>query len=362
MHIFELNYDVLSEIISSIQRSELTRFIRTCHSAYDFAMPYLISNVHLHRDHHQVLEFCQFMLSDPSRWIPLLRTLRILDGACIYPKTCDTSKARNDPQTTKRPVSLQILTGSLLADVLKHACNLNCLRLDNVEPLLECAPQVCGAIIFCPRLTTIHFSGMGQRSRDMMVNMLGLRHIDIHHDGDITTLLRPFQSTLEELSCMSSHIDHQESEFDEAYQWPRVHTLHLGNHSKNRISKQKLTRAFPNLRNLLLPPRMNFSTGPLTTRCMNEGSDCWPRLDYVEGTVMELYNLAFSCPIRELNVRGVIYSPNQGSPDSPLTATMFLDLVRATQPSVLSFSVSEALLDVSFYEKLSRFVPHLAFL
>jgi hypothetical protein len=358
MHLLELNYDVLSEIISSTQRSELSNFVRTCHLAHDLAMPYLVSSVHLHRDHQQVLNFCQFMLSDPSRWIPMLRVLRILhfrDDACIDNNDSTSKICNNDPQTQKHPVSLQVLMGSRLADVLKHACNLSCLRLDDIEQLLEYAPQICGAIIFCPKLTTVHFSDMGQRSRDMMVNMLGLRHIDIHHDGDVTTLLRPFQSTLEEVSCMSPHVEHQSIEFDETYQWPRVHTLHLGNHSKNKIIKQKLVRAFPNLQTLLLVQRPTDHS----TRALNEGSECWPRLDYVQGSLVDLYNLAFSCPIRELNVRGVVYSPNQPNNSS---AEMFLDLVRATQPQVLSFSVSEALLDTSFYEQFSRFVPRLEFL
>jgi len=290
----------------------------------------------------------------------MLRTLRILEGACIEidPGSRD-SVVRRDPRTPRRYASLQVWLGSLLADVLKHACNLNSLRLDHIELLLECAPQICGAIIFCPRLTTVHFSGMKQRSRDLIANMFGLRHIDIYHEGDVTALLRPFQSTLEEVSCVIPLIDHQSLGLDEAYQWPRVHTLHLGNHPKNRIFKQRLVRAFPNLRILLLPPRGTHSTDT-TMRAQNERSVCWPRLDYVQGTLVELYNLAFSCPVRELNVRGVVYASTQHS--SPSTAEMFLDLVRASEPLSLSFSVSEALSDATFYEQLSQSVPRLKFL
>src|ERR1700728_2726681 len=122
MHLFELNYDVLLEIISSIGRSELPSFIQTCRMAHDLAMPHLLSCVHLYRDLQQVHDFCEFMLSDSPRWIPMLRILRILEIECIC-----------GPKHT----SLRVLTGSLLADVLKHACNLNCLRLDHLELLLE---------------------------------------------------------------------------------------------------------------------------------------------------------------------------------------------------------------------------------
>jgi hypothetical protein len=360
MHLFELNYDVLSSILSSIERPELTNFIRTCRFAYHIAMPYLICSAYLRRDQKQVLDFCLFMLSDPPRWIPMLRILCILAGA--YTETDPDHHGAvvcRDPRIPRCYASLQVWIGSLLADILKHACNLTSLRLDHIELLLEYAPQLCGAIIFCPRLTTVHFSGMQQRSRDMMVNMIGLRHIDIHHEGDVTALLRPFQSTLEEVSCTIPYIDHQSPASNESYQWPRVHTLHLGNHPKNRIFKQRLVREFPNLRNLLLPPRVTSHTD-ITMRAQNEGSDCWPRLDYVQATLVELYNLAFSCPVREMNVRGVVYASDRHS--SPSTAEMFLDLVRACKPESLSFSVSEAFLDAAFYEQLSQSVPHLRYL
>ena len=330
--ILDLNCDVLYAILSFFNGRSLVEFTATCQSAYDAALPHLVSSVQLRRSVKQVLDFCNFMLSERhnSRTLPMLRSLRI--GGISF-----------------RGLTLGIFPKlDVITTVLQQAHNLKTLEIGQIQWLLECQPRIYDAIVQLPCLTSIYFTAADQQSLDMISRMHGLRHIHVSHDTDLLPAVRPFQETLE---TMSSEYQFFRNDKDllslaDTDQWPHVHTLNLG---LLAVQPQCLVRAFPNLRRL----RLQGITRTLKSS-PSQTNECWSSLDYVEGPVAALHEMAFSCPIREVRLSR---SPELVLERGEDPVIIFLELVRTTMPTALYFPIPRRI--ESLFRQLAADLPEM---
>jgi hypothetical protein len=360
MEILDLNDDVLDIILSCVGKQDLVNLMGTCYTMYDLAIPYLLTSVDLRRHVKQIFEFCQFVLKPPGEHVrgrgagggrdrdlpSLIRTLRMVDGATI-PDT--------DP-----PFSTTLEFGDYLARVLEQTINLKELHIENVEFLIVYDPRICEAIVRLPVLSSIFFTGACQKSFDMISRMRDLRHVHVQHVSDLIPVIRPFQSTLESVSSEYKHwrnfTDLQS--LSDTDQWPHVRSLKLG---VINVRSYRLVHAFPNLRAL----RLQGGVPSAKDEALEKGPKrCWSNLDYVEGLVVELYQAALNCPIRELrfnnppaSLRSLLPHASTAGPFGP--PAMFLDIIRTAGPTALSFPVSQTMQDESFFRQLADLLPHL---
>jgi hypothetical protein len=349
MHLFDLYDDVLLSIVGFVDNDSLLSFVQTCNEAYAFGMPRIVSSVHLSRDHRQVFDFCHFMLSDPSRWIPHLRTLTISAGAMLHVCCADHTFFPAVP------------FGFQLADVLTQAYNLQQVYLNGIEELISYVPRIGDALVECPRLSDVSFRGMRDLSREVLLRKEGLRYIDIDNAGDVLPLLKRSRSTLEEVLFMFP--TNSTVHFHNVGQWPRVHSLKIGRGTG--IQRAHLATSFPNLRDLSFWSD-DYDPNTPETRAHNEqASECWPSLNYLGGDLLCLHMLALTCHVRELFVDTVLspglyyHGPELDTPYK--YAEIFLELIRVTAPTVLFCAVGHDMLDDIFYKRFAQLTPRLTF-
>jgi hypothetical protein len=79
-------------------------------------------------------------------------------------------------------------------------------------------------------------------------------------------------------------------------------------------------------------------------RTLNEqDSSSWPTLDHVAGTVPEVYNLALTSRIRELEFFSILHGMDPGMLEE------FLNIMQCTTPWALTFRAKQGVLNESFY-------------
>lgn len=179
------------------------------------------------------------MLADAQLRVPWLRSLSITGYAF---KT--NASWIPEPEVPFR---------AFLAEVLSQAHNLRHLHIEFLENLLDSEPGVSLAIPPCRHLSSLMFTSMWDKSREIISRLQNLRNVDFQGLDDISTVLKPFQSTLEAVKVTGSHHGVIMLAFNGIDQWPRAHTLKMGVISTS-ISTSPLSYAFPNLQVLRLLP------------------------------------------------------------------------------------------------------------
>jgi hypothetical protein len=325
MHVLDLNHDVLLSIISSMDRSSLKTFSMTCRHARDEAISLLFSSIRAEGD-AQIMAFCEHFLRHPTL-IPIVRRLEI-------------------HRLFRIGVSSDV--PHPLIEILKRAHNLEhlCIDTDIDTPIddLGSRPDLVAAITKSPRLTILGLNGNRSLANQVLheIERIRVLCIFIGRDSTLTPLIQSSKSTLEALYVMPYKMvggDHDRTtlRLDRTDCWPHLHFLDMRDH--HGISTRTLTSAFPNLRILRLS--VFYGERCPDMRDLNErGGPSWRTLDYVRGTVPEVYNLALSGHVRELELSFV--------GDMSLAAQEeVLDIVQHTQPLALT-------LRVPFSEKPSR--------
>jgi hypothetical protein len=336
MILFDLNNDVLLSIVSRLDNKSLIMFSRTCQTAYDAAIPFLLSFVRLSNNRARIISFCDYLL----RHTPRIRLLRRLE---IWNLT-------HTPQENAGPNDkiLDVPVGRPLANILTRADNLEHLYLSPSEGILAAEPDIATAIMRCPRLSTLRLRGDGVLTRKVLEETGALHVLSFHlsEGGSLAPILRRSQLTLEVLHITAGvYRGVQDLNLDGTGCWHRLRELILfGRHA---VSVQMLSRAFPNLRIL------GFIFGneyvPSEMRVLNEQvSSSWPSLDYVFGRVNDVYNLALSSQVRELKL--ICHLDNQNT----MTVDKFLDNVQHTTPIALTFGANPCLLNESFGRRFAR--------
>jgi hypothetical protein len=345
MHLFDLNDDVLNAILLYLHGRTLVDLMVTCRTFFTFAIPHLLHTVDLRRDLKQVYQFCLFVLSPEhsARHLPLLiHSLSMSEAASFVPSD---SSFKTRPEFIAR-----------LADLLEQSHNITSLHFTNFNLLIEFEPRVCEAIVRLPCLTSVSLSGAKLQTFDMILRLRGLRHLHVQHQRDIIPTIRPFQDTLESLSTSYRNFSNRQDLLDlsESDRWPLVRTLKLG---VVNVRPRRIVQAFPNVRHLRLQGGI-----PSQKDIAENDSWCWPSLDLVEGPVIELYQFALACPIRELRFESPpeSFRSNQKGTDKLFgPSAMFLDIIRSARPMALSFPVSSVMQDEAFFGQLAALVPHL---
>ncbi|KDQ57359.1 hypothetical protein JAAARDRAFT_207639 [Jaapia argillacea MUCL 33604] len=363
MNFLHLHLDVLCPIFSFLAQEDLARIVATSRAAQVIVTPFLLSSVHLNRDNDQIRQFCEFMLDDPSQRIPLLKKLTVTIDAWFYEsaRRCTIGGIKLHQVRAELPFKFI----HLVCRVLEHASNLQDIYMDDLEGLLNREPALADVLIRCHRLTQVHFSGMGDRSMEMIRHMSGRKLRRIHVDGiflreTLSDSLLPFASTLEDLTL--DHIHFRAGGIDDFPSWPNVHTLRVGG---SVVRLEMLFHVCPNVRNLQLD---NFTGGwtqdqPFQPSPHRQPAKCWPRLQYLRCHINNLRNPLLVCPVHrlELTYKGGRWGEEYMISASNGTTQFFLDFLRRADPSVLSFTLDPTL-NERFYAAFARTVPSLRFL
>jgi hypothetical protein len=338
MHLLQLNNDVVDSILSVTEQPSLLNFGRTCRSAYDAVIPYLLASIIFPRTKRLQLAFCQYMLADAEHRIPAMRTFR-------YPGYTARKLRDNDIDESA--------LWSMLAQILMQAQNIRTLTLFNPDMLLEHDPRIVDAIVQYPLLTTLEISSFKTLSHNMLLSLRHLRNLTISNDSDVFPFIVPFQSTLEVLVIGKVS----------GWRWPsrvlsdcsvhrflNVRRLELcGGYE---IPTQIMTRLFPNLSELRLHSRCDCLL-PTTLASNRSNSECWPKLDFLRGEVLKLHDLVLSSRVRYLHV--------DGRPGYQELGT-FIEVVRVLTPLALKFCVHVGETSEAFYKELAKHSSHLKFL
>ena len=357
MHIFELNQDILAEIISLTAREDLIKLAATCHFAHDLCIPHIISTVRITRAPEYLVacrihNFCTFML---ARWKERVHCLRhfSFNPAFLAQWPGDGSTFVFQNETLK-----------LLADVFDHAQNLESLEVQNCERLLLREPRIANALIRYARLTTISLDNissnrLGQLSIALMQELAGIRHINLGlTHSNLAAVLSASHFTLESVS-----FEEMFSRFrglsDDGLEWPYVRQLKVRIHPSTALN---ISRAFPNVRELCVDgDKHRIIQVQREMSCKS-----WTELDYVEGPMPALYLLGLASHIRELRIPySLTHGEHQQTGFGSMSRTnAFLDLVRIANPETLSFAVDlrSKLADITFFRELAQVAPLLNFL
>jgi hypothetical protein len=357
MHMFDLNEDVLAEIISLAGREDLIKFAATSHFAHDLCMPHIISTVRITRAPEYLLafrirNFCTFMLARWKERIPCLRHFSF-DPVFLAQWPSDGSTFVFHNETLK-----------LLGDVLDHAQNLESLEVQNCERLLVREPRIANALTRCARLTTISLDNissnrLGQLSIALMQELAGIRHINLGlTHSNLAAVLSASHSTLESVS-FEEKFSRFPDLFNRGLEWPHVRQLELHIHPSTALN---ISRAFPNVREL----RVDGDKHRVIQVGRVMSCKSWTQLDYVEGPMPALYLLRLTSHIRELRIPySLTHGEQQQTGFGSISRTnAFLDLVHIANPEILSFAVDlrSKLADITFFRGLAQVAPLLNFL
>ncbi|KAH9835115.1 uncharacterized protein C8Q71DRAFT_908323 [Rhodofomes roseus] len=153
--LFSLNDDVLSIILAHLSTRDACQLTMTCRTGHALAMPQFLSEVKFlcisPRSAGRIRQFCAFMLADPERRIPCLRTLRLLGPAFALPESMGPDGSAN----------LRYECPCHLSRVLQQASRLRALHLWNAAALLRASDGCCfpDALAGLPALDVVHTHG-----------------------------------------------------------------------------------------------------------------------------------------------------------------------------------------------------------
>lgn len=146
-----LPWDILYCIMQCLEHDDVSRFMRTCATLYEFGIPLLIKDPFHYDGGHTmpriIASFCNFMLKTPHR-CPLLRDLPIPD-------------LWNDVECSR----------DLVLRVLTSACNLRTVRVQKLEKTLKTHNAFDAALRGLETLETVEFCAIGEQGLTMLREM-----------------------------------------------------------------------------------------------------------------------------------------------------------------------------------------------
>ncbi|KAH9933873.1 uncharacterized protein B0H18DRAFT_982413 [Fomitopsis serialis] len=153
MDFFSLNDDVLSIILAHLSTRDACQLTMTCRAGHAVAMPQFLREVKFlcisPRSAERIRQFCAFMLADPDRRIPCLRTLRLLGPAFSLRE----EEEREGEGTWRYECPCH------LSRVLQHATRLRELHLWAAGDLLQASDCFIDALAGLPALDVVHMHG-----------------------------------------------------------------------------------------------------------------------------------------------------------------------------------------------------------
>ncbi|KZT25227.1 hypothetical protein NEOLEDRAFT_1169663 [Neolentinus lepideus HHB14362 ss-1] len=352
---YDLNTDVLQHILQFVLMPDVSRFMRTCHGAYDLALPFFTASVDLrwnpsYQDccDDKLHGFCNFMLAEsnsledrPSR----LRELRV-----------SLPTHYRDVGLMGERLLLPPSVAVLFAGVLARAINLVYLDLTESEVFFLSHPSIADALINqCPKLARVSF---GQSDRVSMATKWQMRHLK--HISLRCSLLG-IGGLLESFACRPTSLEisvsipvklHGDQWGDLV--WPQVESLSL---SGGTMSANRISQIFPNLR------RLQYRSGAFggwwkDRRELRVAKEplLWKELDYLESGDYTVWHSNLKCHVREL----CMPFPGSNVQDTTFTEAI-LEILRDTTPISVSLTVS-TMAPLDFFIKIPQTLEKIQFL
>ncbi|KDQ50337.1 hypothetical protein JAAARDRAFT_588205 [Jaapia argillacea MUCL 33604] len=322
MTLFDLNHDVLSIILSHLEREDYPHIVRMCRTAYCVGMPFLMTTIELKL--YQIGSFCKFMTTDASsRWVPYTRALHL--WAAVSPALS---------QAEARCGFAKAVTHLVQRTPLLQTFSSRC-----VEWLLDREPRLAEALISRTQLFDLVLRGIGPRTISMIPRLCGpIRSLDLEDTlqqniispSDLIFAIKPFQHTLTSLTLqqiiLSSSLPHRP-------RFANVLSLSLAHCS---LDGAALSELFPKVRDLSLTSHQSTTEEPSS----------WRHLHRFKTDILSFHciNLT-SCSVHQL----VIDDPSYGDIFSlqfaaPVISAPLLAFLSCTTPTSLSMPASQSFL------------------
>ncbi|KAI0369271.1 hypothetical protein BV20DRAFT_371670 [Pilatotrama ljubarskyi] len=297
-----LNDDILLHTMSFMDRPSISALMQTCRRFQSRGAKFILKGEVILRSEPRILSFFLFMLADPARRFPLLRSLSIF-SSCT-------------------PLSLGI------ADLLRKlfcylaaAGDLRRLWIFSAEKLLSSHPDLPSAIAQLPALTELLLTSAGPRCSEMLgalrSTLVSFTVAMDHHDYDTlgedtrspaekdpVSLLRRSRRTLDRVTMSFAQISPGGPKF------PNVTYLSLEYLDKPWIVDY--IRAFPNLEELEVLEWEGYSSSfddddieqHREANCMiQQFYGTWRGLRSYSGSLCDLYLLGLQCHIPHLRIK-----------------------------------------------------------
>lgn len=162
MGIENLNQDVLRLVLSNLNSADAHRLSWTSRALRNVAREQVVRDITLCSSLHQVIAFCEYMLTDAHDLLQLLRTLRIQN-------LTDRWRMHEHQSSSEDPEGLLWARGAvLLADLLLKVSTLHTFSLHYTEVWMRFEPRIITAVSSIRHLKEIEFTGFGERAMDTL--------------------------------------------------------------------------------------------------------------------------------------------------------------------------------------------------
>ncbi|KAI0325969.1 hypothetical protein GY45DRAFT_1311290 [Cubamyces sp. BRFM 1775] len=290
--------DVLLELLYHIpQQSVISSLMRTSKDLLKLGEKELVGRGVTLESDAQVRSFCGFIRRDPPSRAVHLRKLSL---EFRYDPEIDA----DDDDFSLGPPPPSKATCKLLLKVLRRAINLEHLRIDSCEELLERQPQIQDAVAALKALRQLQLSSIGVLTDKMLKKMkssltsLDLRCYseEIEVPDELLSMVGRHRETLEKLSGWYCGL----GSFTQQY--PRVRALAL--RAFYELGAAVIRQAFPNLQYLELtaPRELGEIEDVREENLQQTANPPWTPLWYLCGSVDALYALGALPRVKKLEV------------------------------------------------------------
>lgn len=284
-----MNFDVLFAIMSFLEVDDLSRFMRTCHTLYDYGLPLLLGcRLGDNRNPLRAEAYYNFLLSDFPHRLRHLRSL-YLSHSLLW--------------STNVTISNLI---SVALTVIQFSPNITYLEIHQAKEAFNLDSELLASIGQITSLRHLKLHRCDATTAESLFQRLRspLHTIDISFpradNVNPLAMLYPTRGTLQSLSVgdaliLSSH---------PSVSYPQVHTLRLSGCSYNL---QSLAQCMPRLRRLTFAPDYAQLSGiPDFGREHNLTADIsrvWRSLDYVCGETYQLWKSGLNTNVLHVHVQ-----------------------------------------------------------
>ena len=258
--------DVLSIIFNLCSKSSLLSLFVTSSHLHSLLAPFILRDVHLTRDHHQISSFLQYIIA--HRRIPFIgshvKSLNIAYTA-IVPSMEEGEELESSSQN---PSSW----ASLLSSALSLMPNLRALILGyQVDKIFASYPDIPDRILRLKYLSCIQLSDIDTAAADTLhlrslrnIKVVLKRHmklVPVSSQNGVGKILIQNRNTLSKLSLANPDFSAANFLDSPSAVFPNVTTLSLTSYTASPL---ELSRSFPNVRLLTLTGSSTFFSSPTT--------------------------------------------------------------------------------------------------
>lgn len=340
--------DLLYDVASYLDISDLKRFSVVCKLLYTPALRQLLSRVILQRP-DQLVGFCASVLVDVTQRAAWIRDLTV--NSHIFEWEGEFPDAR----------IVDISNISALTTIIGECRGLNTLSVDSLDLVADSYPRISSAIASLPHLKvlSIHLSYDDAAAFDILAKLrCKLHSLSITFQDDFPgpeQLFRPGPSapppstaSIEKLTLWGG-VEPGPWEIMRHFQWQSVRTLSM---YESFVDLKTLATALPNLQ--ILDLYDCYTTFDNSAIC--ETLVLWPALDtLIQGTYPSWPIFSVQCPIRCIE----FYCGRSYFSASDSEIEIVFNLLQAAQPLVLFLGSLDSQLDQDFWRRFGSISSNL---